>query len=69
MRGAGSIGAETGGSMAAKIQIASNDDDLSDGVRPLRRGLDGHARDAGFAAPMVQRAMAGEACLGCPAVE
>lgn len=66
----GGPSAETGGFMAATIQIASNDDDLSDGVRPARRGRDGNnARGAGFATPMVQRAMAGEACLGCPAVE
>ncbi len=56
--------------MAAKIQIASNDDDLSDGLlRPI--GFEGVGlRHPGPAAPMVARAMAGEdACLGCPAVE
>lgn len=55
--------------MAAKIQIASNDDDLSDGLLARPRAPEGGNRGSGLAAPVVQRAMAGEACLGCPAVE
>ncbi|TDQ85432.1 adenylate cyclase [Dongia mobilis] len=59
--------------MAAKIQIA-NDDDLSDGLLPAARAGVQAAAAALPAAmppvPMVARAMAGEAaCLGCPAVE
>lgn len=76
--------------MAVQRHIASNDDDLSDGVTghalafdgvmPVR-GREGRGPDARARgplppatipvpdAPMVQRAMAGDACLGCPAVE
>jgi adenylate cyclase len=63
--------------MAAKIQIASNDDDLSDGLlRPIVGRESGARRSivpgvpVTSDAPLVARAMAGEdACLGCPAVE
>jgi adenylate cyclase len=55
-------------------QHPANDDDLSDGMPRALFGTDGalHA-DASIAAPslvpLVARAMSGEACLGCPAVE
>jgi adenylate cyclase len=61
--------------MAAKIQIASNDDDLSDGMLRPAVAFEGVARRTNLpgtmpAAPLVARAMAGEeACLGCSAVE
>jgi adenylate cyclase len=59
--------------MAAKIQIA-NDDDLSDGMLPAGRAggpLPASMPPAAMTpVPMLARAMAGEAaCLGCPAVE